>query len=250
MKKQTRGVIIGATSLMAEHCTRIWNERSPICLTLVGRDLTKLVRLANDLRVRNHLSEIDIIESGFIDATSIRNTVDLIAGRGHIDFVLIAQGALPDQRACEEDLQLCQSTLEINALSPVLFAEAFAHHMGRANHGTICLIGSVAGDRARKSNYVYGAAKGLVERYAQGLQHRFYRSGVSVVLIKPGPTDTPMTAGLNGLGRKLAQVEQVAKLIVQAMEKGIPLIYTPRKWAVIMTVVRNIPNFIFNKINI
>jgi short-subunit dehydrogenase len=250
MKKQTRGVIIGATSLMAEHCARIWNERSPICLMLVGRDLTKLERLANDLRIRNHLSEIDIIESGFIDATSIRNTVDWIAGRGQIDFVLIAQGALPDQRTCQENLQLCQSTLEINALSPVLFAEAFAHHMGRANHGTICLIGSVAGDRGRQSNYVYGAAKGLVERYAQGLQHRFYRSGVSVVLIKPGPTDTPMTAALKDSGLMLAPVEQVSRIIAEAIDQKTPVAYAPKKWKLIMLVIFYIPNSIFNKIRI
>jgi decaprenylphospho-beta-D-erythro-pentofuranosid-2-ulose 2-reductase len=99
-------------------------------------------------------------------------------------------------------------------------AEAFAKHMARGDHGTLALVGSVAGDRGRKSNYVYGAAKGLVTRYAQGLQHRFAGTGVKVVLIKPGPTDTPMTAHLKVQGAKLATVEDVAHKIVEAIERG------------------------------
>src|SRR5690606_6692309 len=92
---------------------------------------------------------------------------------GPIDLVLIAHGSLPDQIECQNNIQSCRDALEINGISPVLYAGAFAKEMEQANHGTIALIGSVAGDRGRKSNYVYGAAKGLVARYAQGLQHRF-----------------------------------------------------------------------------
>ena len=119
-----------------------------------------------------------------------------------------------------------------------------------ANHGTIALIGSVAGDRGRKSNYVYGAAKGLVTRYAQGLQHRFAGSGVKVVLIKPGPTDTPMTAHLKGKGAKFAPVEGVAKQIVEGVEAGKQVIYAPGKWWLIMMVIRHLPNFVFNRLEI
>ena len=122
--------------------------------------------------------------------------------------------------------------------------------MEKANHGTIALIGSVAGDRGRKSNYVYGAAKGLVTRYAQGLQHRFAGTGVKVVLIKPGPTDTPMTAHLKNTGAKLASVESVAKLIVDGVEVGKPVVYAPGKWWLIMMIIRHLPAIIFNKINI
>jgi len=108
----------------------------------------------------------------------------------------------------------------------------------------------VAGDRGRKSNYVYGAAKGLVTRYAQGLQHRLAKSGVKVVLIKPGPTDTPMTAHLKGSGAKLAGADSVARDIVRGMEKGAPVVYAPAKWAVIMMVIRHLPRFVFNKMDI
>jgi short-subunit dehydrogenase len=140
--------------------------------------------------------------------------------------------------------------LDINGISPVLYAEAFASYMQKANRGTLAIIGSVAGDRGRKSNYVYGAAKGLVARYAQGLQHRLAGTGVKVVLIKPGPTDTPMTAHLKDLGAKLAPVEDVAQKIVDAIEQGQGTVYVPGKWKTIMWVVRHLPSGLFNKLNI
>ena len=124
---------------------------------------------------------------------------------------------------------------------------AFAGHMAKLNKGSIALIGSVAGDRGRKSNYVYGAAKGMVALYAQGLQHRFAGTGVHVTLVKPGPTDTPMTAGMKG---KFASAEEVAKMITLGIESKIAVIYAPSKWWLIMTVIRHLPSFIFNKLNI
>ncbi|MFM7227785.1 MAG: SDR family NAD(P)-dependent oxidoreductase, partial [Betaproteobacteria bacterium] len=127
-------------------------------------------------------------------------------------------------------------------------AEAFARQLARQGHGTIALIGSVAGDRGRKANYVYGAGKGMVERYAQGLQHRFASTGVNIVLIKPGPTATPMTAHLATAG--LAKVEQVAHAIVKAIEAGTPVAYVPAKWQVIMLIVQHLPRWIFHKLNI
>ena len=122
--------------------------------------------------------------------------------------------------------------------------------MEKAGKGTIAVMGSVAGDRGRQSNYVYGAAKGLVTRYAQGLQHRFAGTAVRVVLVKPGPTDTPMTAHLKAQGMKMASVETVAEGIVAAIDAGKPLAYVPGKWALIMMIIRHLPNFVFNKMRI
>jgi short-subunit dehydrogenase len=122
--------------------------------------------------------------------------------------------------------------------------------MARAGRGALGIIGSVAGDRGRKSNYVYGAAKGLVERYAQGLQHRLAGSGVTVTLVKPGPTDTPMTSHLKQQGAKLADVESVARDIVDGIAAGRPEVYTPGKWALIMAVIRNLPRPVFHRMNI
>ncbi|MCW8919104.1 MAG: SDR family NAD(P)-dependent oxidoreductase [Gammaproteobacteria bacterium] len=250
MNNKKRIVIIGATSAIAEQCARLWVQNQPADLTLVGRDAQRIERVATDLKVRSPQSEIRVVQAEFLDPDAINATVVNIVKSGHVDIVLIAHGSLPEQTECQNDLQSCRDTLEINGVSPVLYAEAFAKEMEKANHGTIALIGSVAGDRGRKSNYVYGAAKGLVTRYAQGLQHRFAGCGVKVVLIKPGPTDTPMTAHLKGKGAKLAPVEGVAKQIVEGVESGKPVIYVPGKWRLIMMVIRTLPAFVFNKMEI
>jgi short-subunit dehydrogenase len=130
----------------------------------------------------------------FVNASAIQHTVNTIVAQAAVDVVLIAHGVLSDQTKCQDDVLACDAALQVNGVSPVLFAEAFVKPMVAANHGTIAIIGSVAGDRGRKTNYVYGAAKGLVSRYAQGMQHRLAHTNVKVVLIKPGPTDTPMTS--------------------------------------------------------
>jgi short-subunit dehydrogenase len=245
-----RIVIVGATSAIAEYCARLWVKNIEVDLTLVGRDPEKTERVAADLRVRSPQSVIRVLETDFIDPLAIQQLVDSIVAEGPIHTVLIAHGSLPDQIVCQQDLTACHEALNVNGISPVLFAEVFAGHMQKANQGTLAIIGSVAGDRGRKSNYVYGAAKGLVTRYAQGLQHRLANTGVKVVLIKPGPTDTPMTAHLKQQGSRLASVEDVAKLIVKAINQGKPVVYVPTKWALIMMVIRHLPSFVFNMTNI
>jgi short-subunit dehydrogenase len=243
-------VIIGATSAMAEHCARLWAQASPVRLTLVGRDEARTNRVADDLRVRSPQSHIQVMTCDFVNASTIQQTVSTIADQAAVDVVLIAHGVLSDQASCQDDVLVCDDALQVNGVSPVLFAEAFAKPMVAANHGTIAIIGSVAGDRGRKTNYVYGAAKGLVSRYAQGMQHRLAHMNVKVVLIKPGPTDTPMTSDLKAKGQKMASVEQVAQDIVNGIAAGKPVIYTPGIWQIIMLVVMHLPRVIINKLNI
>lgn len=248
--KLKRIVIVGATSAIAEHCARLWVENIALDLTLIGRHRAKTERVAADLRVRSPQSVISVRETDFIDPLAIRQLVDGIFTEGAVHTVLIAHGSLPDQAVCQHDLTACNEALTVNGISPVLFAEAFAGHMQQANHGTLAIIGSVAGDRGRKSNYVYGAAKGMVARYAQGLQHRLSSTNVNVVLIKPGPTDTPMTAHLKQQGGRLASVEDVAHRITNGINHGKPTIYAPKKWALIMQIIRHLPSVIFNKLEI
>jgi short-subunit dehydrogenase len=243
-------VIVGASSAIAEQCARLWLQDRAADLTLVGRDSDKIERIAADLRVRSPQSTVATVQAALVDAASIRLVVDAIAARGAIDIALIAHGSLPDQSNCMSDLSAAQDALLVNGVSPVLFAEAFAGAMHKTGHGKIALIGSVAGDRGRKSNYVYGAAKGLVTRYAQGLQHRLAGTDVAVILVKPGPTDTPMTAHLKAQGAKLADAKDVARAIVRAVEKGQSVVYTPAKWGLIMQIIRHLPRFIFNRMDI
>ena len=244
-----RIVVIGATSTIAEHCCRLWVAREACDLVLVARDAAKAGRVAEDLRVRSPASTISVIETDFLDATAIGRLASETAARP-IDIVLIAHGVLPEQSLCESDLQVCRDTLEVNALSPALFAEAFAGQFAKAGRGTIAIIGSVAGDRGRKANYTYGACKGLVARYAEGLEHRFAGTGIRVVLIKPGPTDTPMAAAQRAKGRRLASVEEVARAMVRGIDAKRPVVYAPAQWALIMFVVRHLPRFIFNRLNL
>jgi len=247
LNKTKRIVIVGATSAIAEHCARLWAAGGAE-LVLVARDTARAERIAADLRVRAPAARVAVLGAGFAAPADIEAALGAAWGTG-ADLVLVAHGVLPDQAACEQDLAACRDALDVNALSPVLFAEAAARRMAAQGRGTLAVIGSVAGDRGRKSNYVYGAAKGLVERYLQGLRHRFAGSGIKIVLIKPGPTDTPMTAHLKG-STSLAPVETVARQIVDAIARGQEVVYAPGKWRLIMLVIRHLPGFVFNRMNI
>ena len=243
-------VIVGATSLMVETCARTWVEQASATLILIGRRPEGLDRIAADLRVRSPASKITTLSGDLLDAHAIKALVQKVLEGGSPDTVLIAHGSLPEQRACQEDLALCQESLWVNGVSPVLWAEAFAGAMQAANQGTLVILGSVAGDRGRQSNYTYGAAKGLVSRYAEGLQHRFAGSNVRVLLVKPGPTDTPMTAQFKAQGMRLASVAEVAQAIVKAAEEGRSLVYAPAKWKYIMLIIRHLPKIIFDRLKI
>ena len=245
-----RIVVIGATSGIAEHCCRLWAARADNDLTLVGRSASRLEIMAADLRVRRAATVVRTRVADLVDPRAIAACVAAIAAEGPIDLVLIAHGSLPDQLASQADVVAAADVIALNGVSPMLFAEAFVTTMLARGRGTVGVIGSVAGDRGRKSNYVYGAAKGLVTRYAQGLQHRLAGSPVRVVLIKPGPTDTPMTAALKAKGAKLADPAAVAAGIVAAIDAGKPVVYLPGKWAVIMMVIRHLPRFVFDKMDI
>ena len=250
MSNLKRIVIIGATSSIAEHCARLWVGQGPVAMTLVGRDRARTDSVAADLRVRSAQSSINVETVDLEDVRAIAGLAAQLAAGGPIDLVLVAQGSLPDQQACQSDLGANATALAVNGVSPVLFAEAFASAFEAAGRGTLVVIGSVAGDRGRRSNYVYGAAKGLVTRYVQGLQHRFAGTAVKVVLVKPGPTDTPMTAHLKQGGARMATPEEVARLIVDGAARGSAVVYAPKKWAVIMMIIRHLPAVIFNKMNI
>ncbi len=153
-----RYVIIGGTSSIAEHCARLWLQEGPSELWLVGRDLSRLEAVAADLRTRSSEVVVHARAASLVTASTIANIAADIASYGDIHRVLIAHGSLPDQAESQQNLELAQEQLALNGLSPVLFAEAFANLMQRQTSGQIAVIGSVAGDRGRTSNYISGAA--------------------------------------------------------------------------------------------
>ncbi len=244
-----RIIIVGATSAIAEQCARLWAEK-PVTMLLVGRDKDRLERVAQDLTVRSPDAEIACATADFLDPQSISEVVQGFASSGGIDIALVAHGLLPDQQACQADLVACGEAMEINAISPALFAEALAGAMGQSGGGRLVVLGSVAGDRGRRSNYVYGASKAMLDRYCQGLQHRFAGSALHICLVKPGPTRTSMTEQLQDSGMKFAPVEDVAAAIVRGVERGRAVIYAPGKWALIMLIIRHLPRFVFNRLDI
>lgn len=242
-----RIVIIGATSTIATECARIWNQEENVHFVLVARDKDKAKRLAKDLKVRNpkNESEIEIID--FEKPKQINELVEDIS-KEKIDTVLIAHGVLPNQQEIQGNLRSIKDVININATSVAMFAEGFAHEMQFAG-GTIGVIGSVAGDRGRKANYVYGATKAMVETFTKGLAHRFAGTKLKIVLIKPGPTETAMTVERTQKGQKQANPSVVAAAIVKGMNAGKPVIYTPGIWQWIMLVIKHLPTPIFNRIN-
>lgn len=248
--KRKRILIIGATSLIAENCAKLWAENLGPDFILLGRNREKLKSIYLDLHVRNPKSKIEIHCLDFLDTVSIEDIISEIFESGYVDIALIAHGILPNQLECQHNLNLNRESLLINAISPILFAEAISEKMASANHGNLAIIGSVAGDRGRKSNYIYGAAKSLIETYSQGLQHRFAKSNVCITLCKPGPTSTPMTADLKSSPVKLASPFKVAKLITNGIANNKAVIYCPNEWKYIMWALKCLPKFIFHKLDI
>lgn len=243
-------IVVGATSAMAEHCMRQWVKEEPVEFFMAGRNKARLDQVVADLKVRQAHTKAHVSIFDFQDLLALEHFVDEAFASGPVQLALIAHGYLGEQRHCQENLATCKTVLEVNGLSPVLFAEAIAKKMEEMGEGKLAVIGSVAGDRGRKSNYVYGAAKGLVERYIEGMQHRFAGQKIQVILLKPGPTATPMTAHLVSKGMALAPVEKVALQMLHAIEQGRTVAYIPKKWAIIMGVIKRLPVKIFHRLNV
>lgn len=238
-------LIVGATSLMAQHVARHWVEGGARAVRLIGRTAPGLERVAADLRVRGRSGvEVDTRAIDLSNPEDISAAVAEAAAELHPDTVLIAHGAMHDPLRMRTDLPLAHEQLESTGVSPALWLEAVVSSTEARRIG---VIGSVAGDRGRASNYLYGSAKSMVERAAQGLSHRLQGSGRTVTLIKPGPTATPMTGELQAKGARLATAEAVATDIVRGMARGRAVVYAPGIWRWIMLVVRLLPRAVFNR---
>jgi short-subunit dehydrogenase len=241
-------LIIGATSAMAKAAARLWAQRGNR-LYLLARNDVQLGLLAEDLKVRG-AQQVDCAPFDAASLAQHAGYVDQAFERcGRFDVVLICHGTLPDQRACEADVSKSLQELTTNGSSVVSLLTLIANRMASQGSGTIAVITSVAGDRGRQSNYIYGAAKGMVSVFLQGLRNRLYRKGVNVLDIKPGFVDTPMTAQFTK-GPLWARPDDVAADILRAIDKRRETLYTPRIWWVIMTVIRNIPEAIFKRLSL
>ncbi len=247
--KATRKVlIVGATSAIAQETAKLFAAaRSEIFLA--GRDEAKLQAVANDLAVRG-ARKVDLMVLDLNDFNRhpalISRATESLAG---LDTVLIAHGTLGDQEAAQKSFAFTESELKTNLLSYISLLTILANLFEAQQYGTIAVISSVAGDRGRQSNYVYGTAKAALSTFTQGLRGRLSRSNVAVVTIKPGFVDTPMTAHLKK-GPLFVGPEVVGKGIYRAIQERQDVVYIPWFWWGIMTVIKLIPERIFKRMTI
>lgn len=240
-------LVIGATSTVAGRCARLWAARGN-ALYLVARDEERLKVSGVDLKVRGareaYIHCIDLnnreLHAAMLDAAS--------AAMGSIDIVLIAHGTLPQQEACERSVSKTLAEINTNALSTISLLTLLANRFEERRAGAIAVISSVAGDRGRASNYIYGSAKAMITAFTSGLRQRLHKSDVAVVTIKLGFVDTPMTASFKK-GVLWATPAGVAEKIVQAIDERKGEVYVPGFWWAVMTVIKAIPQRFFNKMN-
>ncbi|MCP5357989.1 MAG: SDR family oxidoreductase [Pseudomonadales bacterium] len=239
-------LIIGANSAIAKATARLYAQEH--CrLYLLGRDSAALAEQRQDLLIRG-ASEVDIAPLDVTHFAVHEAVIDQAVGLlGQLDLVLICHGSLPDQELCQNDFDAALEAFNINALSVISLLTHLCRHMMTQNSGCIAVITSVAGDRGRQSNYVYGAAKGMVSRYLQGLRGRLFPHNIDVVDIRPGFVDTPMTEHLPK-GALWASPEQVAQAVVKGIAKRRTTVYAPAFWRLIMLIVRCIPEFLFKRL--
>ena len=243
-----RVLIFGATSAIAQEAAKRL-AASGASLFLVGRNEMKLDAVKQDLQVRGAAS-VEALTLDLVDIDEHRGALRTATDRlGGLDGVLIAHGTLPNQQVCERSVEETMRVFQINCLSVISLLTLVADHFEAQRRGCIAVISSVAGDRGRKSNYVYGATKGALNVFLQGMRNRLYRSGVSVVTVKPGLVDSPMTTHLpkNPL---FAASSTIGEGIYRAMVRGGDEVYLPGYWRVIMAVVRGIPERIFKRMNL
>lgn len=240
--------MFGASSAIAEACLREWCDE-PTRFVLVGRRREVLEAIAADLLVRNPAGRAELVVGRLSGCEEIAATVAEALAHGSPEIAMVAFGTLPDQAALVGDPGAFTETLNVNGVWPGLCAQLLFEHMREHDHGRLVLIGSVAGDRGRRANYAYGAAKAMLATLAAGLQHTAAGTHVQVSLVKPGPTDTPMTRAAGTRGR-LAAPDAVARTIVAGVAVGRPVIYAPPQWRLIMAAIRALPRPLFNRLNI
>ncbi|GJL55722.1 MAG: short-chain dehydrogenase [Nitrospirales bacterium] len=239
-------LIIGATSSIAQETAKCFALEGAR-LYLAGRNLEKLQAIQGDVFVRGAKQ----VEAMALDLCLLDQHEHLITTAihtlGRLDAVLIAHGTLSDQQICEQSVSTTMQELTTNCLSTISLLTILGNYFEEQGKGTIAVISSVAGDRGRQSNYVYGTAKGAVTIFLQGLRNRLTQSGVSVLTVKPGFVDTPMTAYIRK-NLLFAKSETIGKHIHQAIKNPRDEVYMPWFWQPIMMLLRSIPECMFKQL--
>jgi short-subunit dehydrogenase len=239
-------VVLGASSSIGRAFARLAAAEG--CdIILAGRDMDDLQRTAADVALRaNCRADAVRFDAAAMDAHA--RFVDDCAARGPVDLFLLF-GAMPDQEAIDRDFELALQTIGVNYVGAVSVLSRFAPRLEAQGSGRVVVLSSVAGDRGRLKNYVYGSAKGALNLYLQGLRARLSRSNVSVTTVKAGFLDTDMSYGMPGLFL-VASPEACAAACLKLSAKGREVVYFPVFWWLIMTIIKSIPERIFKRLNI
>ncbi len=243
-------VIVGACSTLARAVAMRFAAQD-FALVLAEQDTAELEAIAQDLRVRYgrpcHVLPFDALDygshPGFVAACS--ETLG-----GPPDGVAVCFGMMPAQEDAQKDFSVAHTCLDVNYTGAMSVLERFAEVFEARGSGFLAAVSSVAGDRGRKSNYHYGAAKGALSVFLSGLQNRLHKRGVSVTTIKPGFLDTKMTWGLNLPARLVTDPQRAAEIAVRAILKRRGVVYVPCYWLGIMHVIRHIPGVIFKRLSL
>lgn len=241
-----RVLIIGATSAIAKATARIYAQQA-CTLHLIARREDQLEAMCSDLLVRGASS----VSSSLLDLNDFAQHEIALAEAfnklGGVDIALICHGSLSDQERVEKDFKQAQAEINTNGISVISLLTVLSQKFIEQQQGTIAVITSVAGDRGRQPNFIYGAAKSLVSTYLQGLRGKLLPHKVHIVDIRPGLVDSPMTAQFPK-GPLWSSPERVAQKIVKSIRRGSHTVYAPAYWRLIMLIVKMIPEFIFKRL--
>jgi decaprenylphospho-beta-D-erythro-pentofuranosid-2-ulose 2-reductase len=238
-----RVLILGATSGIARSTAQEF-ARHGFDLVLAGRDDEELAIIAADARIRGGVK----VECLRFDALNYDSHATFWQNCGEVDGVLCAIGLMPEQEEMERDFELCRAMIDVNYTACVSVLNLVANDFEARQRGFIVLLSSVAGERGRRGNYLYGSAKSGISTYAEGLRQRLFSSGVSVTTVKPGPVDTGMTWGMDKLPL-LVPPEKVASDIYRGARRKADVVFTPAPWRVIFAVLRLVPGFLWKRMS-
>lgn len=243
-----RVLVLGATSAIAAGVMRPLAEQGAR-FYLVARNPEKLKAVASDLQTRGASAIFTHIMD--LDDTAAHEAMltDAAAKLETIEMALIAHGILGAQEVAQANYAAAEAILRTNFLSAVSLITWLANYFESSGQGTLAVISSVAGDRGRKSNYVYGSSKAALNTFLDGVRNRIDRSGVHVLTIKPGFVSTPMTAHVRQ-SILFAHPATVGRGILKAIEKRKDVVYVPPMWRLIMFIIRSVPNSIFKNRNL
>ena len=242
-------LVFGAYSKLAEECVKhIKGVNTKVMLA--GQSATKLETIKSHLQTLNPEVSYFTYVINALDYDKHKDMFDFtIKELGGLDTLIIAHGTLPDNETIRRSQELSIKEFNVNCVSVISLCTIASVHFEKQRESTIAVISSVAGERGRQSNYIYGAAKAGVSAYLQGLRNRMFEFGVNVITIKPGMVRTPMTTNLPD-SPLFAKPEKVGKDIYNAIKNKKDILYTPSYWRIIMTIIKLIPEGIFKKLKL